>query len=280
MLETPSRTAHRVALRRATHQLLDHPVVFHDPLALPIAGVIDGKTLLDDPREQSRFGIALRAFMAARSRLTEDLLAGAVERGVDQYVVLGAGLDTFAYRNPYGDRLRVFEVDHPATQAWKRQRLEAASIAVPASLTFVPVDFANQETFDELKAQGFDAARPAWFSWLGVTMYLESPVVWSVLTSVARLPPGSGIVFDYAVPPEMLGDAGRRAFEALADRVAQSGEPFVSSIDPRTIRQELRAAGYSAADDFSGDELNRRYFDGRTDNLRVGRLMRMASAAV
>ena len=138
-----SRTARRVAIRRAAHQLLDHPRVLDDPLALRIIGAEAAEELRSNPKEHHAFSRAFRAFMAARSRYAEDELAGAVERGVRQYVVLGAGLDTFAYRNPHAG-LRVFEVDHPATQAWKREQLSAAGIAIPAALTFVPVDFERQ----------------------------------------------------------------------------------------------------------------------------------------
>src|SRR5208337_2845591 len=149
-----SRTAQRVAIRRAAHQLLDHPRVLDDPLALRIIGSEAEEVLRSDPKESHAFSRAFRAFMAARSRYAEDELAHAVAHGVRQYVVLGAGLDTFAYRNPYPE-LRVFEVDHPATQAWKREQLEAAGIAVPASLTFVPIDFERQTLVDGLTRAGF-----------------------------------------------------------------------------------------------------------------------------
>jgi methyltransferase (TIGR00027 family) len=277
--DVPSVTAYRVALRRAAHQVLDRPVVFDDPLALAIAGV-DPEALRADPREQSRFGTVMRAFVSVRSRFAEDQLAAAVERGVDQYVVLGAGLDTFAYRSRFGDRLRVFEIDYPATQAWKRQQLAAAGISVPASLTFVPVDFERQNAFDELRAHGLDARRPAWFTWLGVTMYLENETVWSVLRQIAALPSRSGVAFDYAVPTDMLGDVGRRVFDELSSRVARTGEPFRSFIDPHTLLSQLHEAGFSAGEDVSGEVLNQRYFAGRSDGLRVGRLTRMACAMV
>ena len=140
----PSLTAQRVALRRAAHQLLDHPVVFADPLALAILGPEAEAALRADPKSAgtSRIAPYLRAFLAARGSFAEEELARAVERGVGQYVVLGAGLDTFAFRNPYPPgALQVYEVDHPATQAWKRQRLAEAGIAVPPDLMFAPLDF-------------------------------------------------------------------------------------------------------------------------------------------
>src|SRR5580658_4555991 len=155
-----SRTAHRVAIRRAAHQLLDHPRVLDDPLALRIIGSEAAEELRTNPKEHHAFSRAFRAFMAARSRYAEDELASAVALGVTQYVVLGAGLDTFAYRNPHPG-LRVFEVDHPATQTWKREQLQAASIPVPPSLTFVPVDFEQQTLADGLEHSGFNASATA-----------------------------------------------------------------------------------------------------------------------
>src|SRR5271169_4489280 len=165
-----SRTAQRVAIRRAAHQLLDQPRVLDDPLALRIIGSEAAEELRSNPKEHHAFSRAFRAFMAARSRYAEDELAHVVAQGVKQYLVLGAGLDTFAYRNPHPG-LRVFEVDHPATQAWKREQLQEASIPIPPSLTFVPVDFEQQTLADGLERSGFDLNASAFFSWLGVTPY-------------------------------------------------------------------------------------------------------------
>ena len=149
-----SRTAQRVAIRRAAHQILDHPKVLDDPLALLIIGAAAAEALRSRPKEDQGFSRAFRAFMVARSRFAEDELARAVRHGVAQYVVLGAGLDTFAYRNPH-PALRVFEVDHPATQSWKREQLRAAGISAPSSLTFVPIDFEQQTLAD-----GFQQSDP------------------------------------------------------------------------------------------------------------------------
>src|SRR5262245_36371831 len=197
----PSRTAMRVAARRAAHQLLDHPRVLEDPIALPIIGPEAAAKVRSEPLPyRGRPGRSLRAFLVARSRFAEDELARAVARGTRQYVILGAGLDTFAYRNPHENAgLRVFEVDFPATQAWKRRKLTAASIAIPPSLTFAPVDFERQTLAAGLAVAGFDASGPAFFSWLGVSMYLSAEAIDSTLQFVASLPPGGGIVFDYAV---------------------------------------------------------------------------------
>ena len=166
----PSRTARGAALQRAAHQILETPHVFDDPLALRIFGA-EGVAWLGRNLENYRSAASrsMRAFLVVRSRYAEDELARAYARGVRQYVVLGAGLDTFAYRNPHR-RLKVFEVDHPSTQAWKRSRLQEQSIDIPRSLTFAPVDFETQTLASGLRAAGFRADRPAFFSWLGVTI--------------------------------------------------------------------------------------------------------------
>src|SRR5271157_3517156 len=163
-----SRTALRVAMRRAAHQILDQPRVLNDPIAVPLLGA---GFAIDRQREMHPVGREFRAFMAARSRYVEDQLAAAVAQGVTQYVVLGAGLDTFAYRNPFPS-LRVFEVDFPATQEWKRTMLAEAEIALPDGLTFVPLDFEHKTLGEGLGEAGFDGGSPAFFGWLGVVPYL------------------------------------------------------------------------------------------------------------
>jgi methyltransferase (TIGR00027 family) len=262
----PSKTALRVAMHRAAHQLLDQPKVFDDPLALAIIGP---KAVAELDSVQTRYGeqVArnLRAFLAVRSRYAEDELAAAIGRGVKQYVVLGAGLDTFAYRNPYPESvLRVFEVDHPATQDWKRGRLAAAGISVPRSLTFAPVDFENDETLAVgLGESNFDSSAATFFSWLGVTMYLTEYEAISTLDFIASTPPGGGVVFDFAVP--------------LSARVAAAGEPFQTFVDPTELTESLRKMGFSSIEDMDANAINARYFQDRSDELyvssRLGRLM-------
>ncbi len=170
-------------------------------------------------------GRDFRGFMAARSRYTEDRLAEAVAGGVTQYVVLGAGLDTFAYRNPFAT-LRVFEVDFPATQVWKRAMLNEAAIAVPANLVFVALDFEHQTLAEGLTGAGLDFQKPAFFGWLGVVPYLTLDAFRATLKVVAQMPAGSAVTFDYAVAPETLSPIGRIAFDRLSERVAAAGEPF------------------------------------------------------
>jgi methyltransferase (TIGR00027 family) len=219
----------------------------------------------------------MRAFMAVRSRYAEDGLARAVESGTRQYVVLGAGLDTFAYRNPFSG-LRVFEVDHPATQGWKRRRLEAARIPIPESMTFAPVNFESQTLAEGLARAGFQGDQKAFFSWLGVTPYLTRSAAMETFRFVGSLPEGSEIAFDYALPPDSLNLAQRLAFNALARRVAAAGEPFQTFFAPSALREELQPMGFGHFEDLGMAELNARYFDGRPDGLRVsgglGRLMK------
>jgi len=263
-----SRTAQRVAIRRAAHQLLDQPRVFDDPMALRIIGTDAAAELRSNPKEHHAFSRAFRAFMAARSRYAEDELARAVAQGVRQYVVLGAGLDTFAYRNPYPS-LRVFEVDHPATQAWKREQLQAAEIAVPVSMTFVPVDFERQTLEACLAHSGFDFNSPAFFSWLGVTPYLTREACMATLALTAKMPVGSGVVFDFAIDPALLNAGQRQALAALSERVAAAGEPFQLFFDPGELQDELKSMGFHHTEFVQGKELNARYFQDRDDGLMV-----------
>jgi methyltransferase (TIGR00027 family) len=277
----PSRTAQRVAMRRAAHQLCDVPLVFRDPLALSILGEEAAGKVRSETEEERLAPVArtMRAFMAVRSRFAEDELVAAVERGVRQYVVLGAGLDTFAYRNPHAE-LTVYEVDHPATQEWKRYRVERAGLAgesMPASLRFAPVDFERETLADGLAASGFRTGEPAFFSWLGVIPYLTLAAAQATLAYIGGLAPGSAVAFDYAIPPDTLNPMGRMAFDALAERVAKAGEPFQLFFTPEELARELRSAGFRKLEDLDSEAINVRYFAGRADGLhlrgRVGRLM-------
>lgn len=274
----PSITAQSAAMLRAAHQVLDDPRVLDDPIALRIIGAASQSLLLSEP-ERFQNSRSLRAFIAVRSRYAEDELVNAMHRGVRQYVILGAGLDTFSYRNTVahsGSPLRVFEVDHPATQSWKRQRLREAGIAIPDSLTFAPVDFETQTLAEGLNQAGLNSEEPAFFSLLGVAIYLSKPALMSTLKFVTSLQPGSEIVFDYSVPSSALTDGQRRAREYAAKRVAARGEPWISYFDPLELKRDLSQLGFTQVDDFGPQQANDRYFKDRSDNLRVGigRLMR------
>jgi methyltransferase (TIGR00027 family) len=260
-----SKTALRVAIRRAAHQLIDVPRVLDDPIAVRLVGPGFAR---DMERAMHPVARDFRAFMAVRSRYVEDQLAAAVARGVAQYVVLGAGLDTFAYRNPF-PALRVFEVDFPATQAWKRALLAEAGIAAPAELTFVPLDFEHKALAAGLAEAGFDAGAAAFFGWLGVTPYLTLEAFRATLDAIAQLPAGSGVGFDYALSPETLGPAGRTAFNALANRVAAAGEPFRLFFTPGELETELRRAGFQRIEQRDSDQLNEMYFKDRADGLKL-----------
>ncbi|HEY2822323.1 MAG TPA: class I SAM-dependent methyltransferase [Candidatus Acidoferrum sp.] len=268
----PSRTAQRVALRRAAHQLFDTPKVLEDPLAVRIVGreaAASISSLADRLSPTARY---MRAFMAARARFAEDELALAVRRGVTQFVVLGAGLDTFAYRNPFAN-LRVFEVDHPATQEWKRQRLAAENIAIPVSVTYAAVDFNTQTLADGLQAANFQADKPAFFSWLGVTMYLEPQTVLDTLRLVHTMSPENGIVFDYTVPRHLLNTVGKLILDAIMNRVAAAGEPFRGFFVPTELAADLSQIGYRHTEDLDSAAINARYFANRTDKLKVAGAM-------
>jgi methyltransferase (TIGR00027 family) len=264
----PSKTALRVALRRAAHQLYDaKPLVLNDPIAVPMLGSSYDEELRRTPTRPDRpFSVALRAFLVARSRYAEDQLTRAIAHGVTQYVLLGAGLDTFAHRNPF-PQLRVFEVDHPATQQWKRELLESGSLPAPANLSYVPVDFERQSMPEQLDAAGFDSQVPAFFAWLGVVQYLTLEAFRSTVRFIAGQPPGSGVVLDYSQPRSALRFVEQLAHDSLAARVQLAGEPFQLFFTPLEIAAELTS--FRQIKDLGSSEINTRYFANRTDNLKV-----------
>jgi methyltransferase (TIGR00027 family) len=278
-----SRTAERVAMRRAAHQMYDEPpLVFADPLAVPILPE-HARAELEEREETERthpLARGMRAFMCARSRFAEDALERAVAAGVRQYVVLGAGLDTYAARSTH-PQLRVFEVDHPATQAWKRGCLEQAGLSVSDRVSFVPVDFERELLMERLAAAGFDAGAPTFCSWLGVVPYLTREAAEGTLRALTALPAGSGVAFDYGVSRNSLSPTQRAAFDWLADRVARAGEPFRLSFEPDELRELLLACGFTGAEDIDSEAMHVRYFAGRADGLTIrGGIGRLAHAWV
>jgi methyltransferase (TIGR00027 family) len=265
--ETYSRTALGVAMRRAAHQVLDHPLVLEDPYAIRILPPeAAAETGLGAEREHRPFAKALRAFVVLRSRFAEDEFAGAVARGVRQYVALGAGLDTFAWRNPHRDSdVRIFEVDHPATQNWKRELIAKANLPEPASTTYVSIDFERQSLAECLGEAGFRRDIPAFFSWLGVVPYLTLDAFRSTLQFLAGMAAGSGVVFDYALPREAMNEASRAALDELSARVSSIGEPFRLFLMPDQMAREFHAIGWKVATDLDAVAIRKRYIADRAD---------------
>jgi methyltransferase (TIGR00027 family) len=260
-----SRTALAAAFHRATHQVLEHGRIFTDPLALRILG-IDAETLTrEDQRHPSRR--RMRIFIAARTRFAEDALAAAVERGVRQLVILGAGLDTYAYRGACRHRLRIFEVDHPATQAWKHQRLAEAAIPLPPCLTFAPIDFERETLAKGLEAAGFNPTEQTFFTWLGVLPYLTEEAVGSTLAFIAKLPNGVHVVFDYSDPPASLPADWRASHEKRAAHVAEFGEPFLSYFESEKLRAKLIDLGFTEVEDLGPPQIAARYSPNRVRSL-------------
>ncbi len=264
----PSHTARGAAAYRAIHQTLEGGAIFSDPFATRI---LDDETRarLDETAADPSLR-PWRLFIAARSRFSEDTLAACVARGVRQIVVLGAGLDTFSLRNPHaGQGVRVFEVDYPATQGWKRERLKQAGLATPPSLTFAPVDFERQSLADGLKAAGFYADRPAFFQWLGVVMYLSRDAVSVTLDFIAGVPE-SEVVFDYAEPFENYRAERRENVMALAARAGSLGEPWLSLFDPVELSQMLRNKGFGVVEDLGLAELTERFYGALKQGIVIG----------
>jgi methyltransferase (TIGR00027 family) len=243
-------------MRRAAHQIVDRPIVFTDPLAIQMVG--GDQNFAPFKTRDSR---SMRLFVSVRSRFAEDELAVSFRAGVRQYVLLGAGLDTFAYRNPYSPALQVFEADHPDTQAWKRERLRVNGIVVPESVRFVSVDLERKRLADELALEpDFDLHSKAFFACLGVVPYLTQEAFETTLRLIASMPVGSGIVFDYSVPPDLLNEADRVRLKELAERVAAVGETFRLFLAPQDLHQLLGGLGFTRVEDLERDEINTRYF--------------------
>ncbi len=268
----PDNTAVRVALWRALHVEVDAPPhVIEDVVGLKLAApASDWRSRPDmNPEFTSRF----RAGIVARARFVEDLVAEQAERGVRQYVVLGAGLDTFAQRRPeLASRLGVFEIDQPSTQAWKRRRLVELGFGVPEWLHLVPVDFeAGASWRERLEASGFDASAPAVIACTGVSMYLTKDAVAATLSDAAAFAPGSTLAMTYLLPAD-LGAPEERAGRDASERGARaSGTPFKSFFTPEEMLALARDAGFADARTVPAASLAERYFAGRTDDLRPGR---------
>jgi methyltransferase (TIGR00027 family) len=262
-------TAVRVALWRAMHVQVDPPPhVLEDEIGLQLAGPDDGWRDRPDmhPAGTSRF----RAAIVARARFIEDLVAEQAGRGVAQYVILGAGLDTFAQRRPeIAARLRVFEVDQPGPQAWKRQRLIELGFGIPEWLRLVPVDFeAGGSWWEQLIAAGFDPGQPAVVVSTGVSMYLTKDSNAATLRQLAGLAPGSTLAMTFLLPAELLDAEDRPGFQVAERGARAAGTPFISFYTPDEMLALAREAGFKDAEVVAGTLLTERYFAGRTDGLR------------
>ncbi|MDX3760910.1 class I SAM-dependent methyltransferase [Streptomyces mirabilis] len=267
--EVPDSTAVRVALWRAMHVRVDSPPhVIEDEIGLRLAAPDEGWQRRPDmdPRGTSGF----RAAIVARARFIEDLVAERAGHGVAQYVVLGAGLDTFAQRRPeIAARLRVFEIDQPGTQAWKRRRLIELGYGIPDWLRLVPVDFeAGADWWEQLSDAGFDPGRPTVVACTGVTMYLTKDATAATLRRLALLAPGSTLAVTFMLPAELVDDADRPALEATKPRAQAAGTPFISFYAPQEMLALARDAGFKDVHHVSGTVLAERYFADRTDDLR------------
>jgi methyltransferase (TIGR00027 family) len=262
-------TAVRVALWRALHVQVDPPPhVFEDEIGLRLAAPEEGWR--NRPDMNPDFTRPFRASMAARARLVEDLVAEQAGHGIRQYVILGAGLDTFAQRRPeIASRLRIFEIDKPGPQAWKRQRLMDLGFGVPDWLRFVPVDFESGASWwESLTAAGFDAGQPAVVASTGVSMYLTKQAIEDTLRQVAALAPGSTLAMTFTLPIELADPEVRRGLEIAQEGARASGTPFISFFTPPEMLELARRAGFRDVQHVSARTLAERYFAGRTDGLR------------
>jgi methyltransferase (TIGR00027 family) len=281
--DKPSRTSEAAAVHRAVHQLLDdEPKILSDPIALRIVEMAAG---IDLRVEASRPVFKqMRSRLVMRSRYAEDCLADAVaQRAIQQYLILGAGLDTFALRQPlWAGSIQIFEVDHPATQRDKRERLERAGLVAPRNLHFAPVDFESISLSDALHECGFDFGSQTFCSWLGVTYYLTEEAVDRTLEVVHRLPRGSEIVFEYAIALELLPPEEKEQIAAAEARKRTMGinEPTVTRFMPTELEAKLRRIGFSEVHDFSHVEAQERYFKDRRDGLAADQANHLMRAIV
>jgi methyltransferase (TIGR00027 family) len=269
VVTTASRTAVMVAALRATHQVIDQsPRILDDPISFRLLEPELRERVLatkDAPPDPMRDG--LRSHVVLRSRFAEDCLAEAVAKGVRQCVSLGAGLDTFAWRQPaWASSLRIFEIDQPASQQDKRARLDRAGLTSPSNLTFVPVDFEVEALDGRLAESGVDRAQPVFYSWLGVTPYLNEAAIDQVLSVIAGGTPGTEVVLTFAPV-----DEGTQATAVLAERVAALGEPFRSQFATKDLEAKLRGFGFVDVTFLTPEIAAARYFTGRRDDLPAPR---------
>ncbi|MDE2729064.1 MAG: class I SAM-dependent methyltransferase [Gemmatimonadota bacterium] len=268
-----SRTAELVAVSRARH-LLRHkpPYIFHDPFAFQFLSKRWKRILGSRLRDAFVSKIVLRRLMPittqplTRARFTEDCLLAAIEDGVDQYVILGSGYDTFALRHP-GLDVTIYEIDLASTIALKRKRAGAAGLALPDSLRLIPIDFEKDDLADRLTAHGFDPEKRSFFNWLGVTYYLSRDAIQDTMNKVAGITcPGSEIVFDYLAETNSIPEDERPRALSMKNYVGKLGEPMITSFDPATVVTDFDVGGkWEVVRNDSPADQQKRYVDGRSD---------------
>ena len=268
-------------MARALHREEPPPWVLDDPLAMGLAGE-DGAEVAKRFRTElsTETLLSFTRWVCVRARLPEDIVETAFANGLRQYVILGAGLDSFAYRRTdLLTELRVFEVDHPASQAWKRQRLKEMGVRPPPNLTYAPIDFEHQTLRRGLATAGFDFAAPAVFSWIGVTMYLTVEAIRATLATIATCAPGTRLVLTYNQPLSALHGIGLELDKAIRAFATEAGEPFLSLFVPKEIEALLTEMGFAEIMHFGPDEAIRTYFAGRS-GVRFGGAQRLIVATV
>ncbi len=265
----PEHTAVRVALWRALHLILDPiPSIFNDKIG---AELVAEKNWQQRPDMNPDFSKPMRASIVGRARLIEDLVEQRYYQGVKQYVILGAGLDTFAQRRlDLMSDMQVFEVDQPEPQAWKKQRLQECGYLQSSSLHFVPVNFEQQSWWDELVRAGFDISKPAVIVSTGVSMYLSKAANLSTLNQISKLASGSVFAMTFMLSLDLLDPQERGSLEYVMKRAQESGTPFLSLFSPEEVIQLAQQAGFQKSEYVSGEQIYQRYFSKRTDGLRAG----------
>jgi len=278
----PSRTGELTAVMRALHQIVDdEPRIMVDPIAPRLVDTSGGTDDWLAPILGHPFAKQWRAGFLIRNRYAEDCLAGCVEQGARQYAILGAGLDTFAFRQPaWASAVSIYEVDHPATQSWKRERLASAGIAFPPNLTFVPVDFEKTSLADALSTAGFDVGTQTFCSWVGVTQYLTFDAIKETLAFVLSLPRSSEIVFSFILPFEMAPPLEAQALATAAQKAAEVGEPWLSTFRPEDLKERVQAMGFSEVIHLTPEEAHERYLKNRRDGLEGRRGEQLMRAVV
>jgi methyltransferase (TIGR00027 family) len=278
----PSRTAVVAAIFRTAHLLLDgEPKILRDDLAFGFSGLSDLKEVQSfvqsfeartaeavGPEVGTKISLGYRGLAIARARYTEDELEKAMGRGISQYVILGAGLDSFSYRRrDVESTLTIYEVDYPASQEWKRKRLQQLGVSVPDNLVFVPLDLQKHTLSEALRSSGYRPDLLAFFSLLGVTQYIDETSLFDILHEAVGATPGTGIVFEYVLDDSLLTEENRQAVGQSKRNSAAVGEPWVSQYDPVSLAKRLEQIGFTEVLDFGPAEAEEAYFRERTDHL-------------